>query len=190
MAPRRRVAAETGTPALDGTAVQVRGYLVPVATQGDRVTEFLLVPDVGACSHAQLPPPNQVVWLRVERVPAPGDSVVVLQGLAVGHRVGAPGDVERRLAALGKRHGRPVEREPRLVDDAGDPRLDEDIGIVGQRRHEGYADIERRERVPAPGDSVVVRPSAPPRRVSICERAIGGTINHAIAISAAPAPRA
>jgi hypothetical protein len=69
----RRAAAEAGMPALDGAAVQVRGYLVPVATQGDRVTEFLLVPDVGACSHAQPPPPNQVVRLRVEpSLPAPG----------------------------------------------------------------------------------------------------------------------
>jgi hypothetical protein len=69
----RRAAAEAGMPALDGTAVQLRGYLVPVATQGDRVTEFLLVPDVGACSHAQPPPPNQVVRLRVEpALPAPG----------------------------------------------------------------------------------------------------------------------
>lgn len=69
----RRTAAEAGMPALDGTAVEVRGYLVPVATQGDRVTEFLLVPDVGACSHAQPPPPNQVVRLRVEpALPAPG----------------------------------------------------------------------------------------------------------------------
>jgi hypothetical protein len=69
----RRAAAEVGMSALDGTAVEVRGYLVPVATQGDRVTEFLLVPDVGACSHAQPPPPNQVVRLRVEpALPAPG----------------------------------------------------------------------------------------------------------------------
>jgi hypothetical protein len=69
----RRTAAEAGIPVLDGTAVEVRGYLVPVAMQGDRVTEFLLVPDVGACSHAQPPPPNQVVRLRVEpALPAPG----------------------------------------------------------------------------------------------------------------------
>jgi uncharacterized protein len=73
IAAARRAAAEAGMPALDGTAVQMRGYLLPVATHGDRVTEFLLVPDIGACSHVQPPPPNQVVRLRVEpALPVPG----------------------------------------------------------------------------------------------------------------------
>jgi hypothetical protein len=61
---QRRAAAEAGVAALDGQAVELRGYLLPVRWQGDKATEFLLVPQRGACSHAAPPSPNQVV--RVE----------------------------------------------------------------------------------------------------------------------------
>jgi len=60
----RRTAAEAGVAALDGQDIRLAGYLLPVAMLGDRVSEFLLVPTPGACSHASQPPPNQLVRVR------------------------------------------------------------------------------------------------------------------------------
>jgi uncharacterized protein len=52
-------------PALDGAAVKIPGYVVPIHVAGDGlVSEFLLVPYVGACIHVPPPPPNQIVYVR------------------------------------------------------------------------------------------------------------------------------
>lgn len=61
---QRRAADDTGVAALDGQGVRLGGYLLPAELQGDRVTEFLLVPWVGACSHTPPPPANQSVRVR------------------------------------------------------------------------------------------------------------------------------
>ena len=54
----------TGEPgkelaALDGKLVKVPGFAVPLEDWASSVTEFLLVPYVGACIHTPPPPPNQ-----------------------------------------------------------------------------------------------------------------------------------
>ena len=49
---------------LDGKPVRIPGYLLPLEFDGDRVTEFLLVPYVGACIHTPPPPPNQIVYVK------------------------------------------------------------------------------------------------------------------------------
>ena len=61
---QRRREAETGVAALDGAAIELSGYLLPVGIDGDRTDEFLLVAGPGSCSHAQAPPANQVVHVR------------------------------------------------------------------------------------------------------------------------------
>lgn len=55
--------AEASAPnaALLGKSVRLPGYLLPLEMTGDRATEFLLVPTVGACIHVPPPPANQVV---------------------------------------------------------------------------------------------------------------------------------
>lgn len=50
---------------LDGQDVQIPGYVLPLEYDGTMVTEFLLVPYVGACIHVPPPPPNQIVYVRV-----------------------------------------------------------------------------------------------------------------------------
>jgi len=50
--------------ALDGKPVRIPGYLLPLEFDGDKVTEFLLVPYVGACIHTPPPPPNQIVHVK------------------------------------------------------------------------------------------------------------------------------
>lgn len=48
-----------------GTPVRVPGYIVPLAHDAAGVTEFLLVPFVGACVHVPPPPANQMVHVRL-----------------------------------------------------------------------------------------------------------------------------
>ena len=50
--------------ALDGKPVRIPGYLLPLEFDGDQVSEFLLVPYVGACIHTPPPPPNQIVHVK------------------------------------------------------------------------------------------------------------------------------
>jgi hypothetical protein len=47
--------------ALDGTAVKLSGFVVPLDNTQDGIREFLLVPYFGACIHTPPPPANQIV---------------------------------------------------------------------------------------------------------------------------------
>ena len=51
---------------LDGRGVRLSGYVVPLKHEGMRVSEFLLVPYVGACIHVPPPPRNQIVHVTVK----------------------------------------------------------------------------------------------------------------------------
>ena len=50
---------------LNGQRVRLPGYLLPLELSADKVTEFLLVPYIGACIHVPPPPPNQIVHVKV-----------------------------------------------------------------------------------------------------------------------------
>ncbi len=50
---------------LNGKEVQIPGYLLPLESSAGKVTEFLLVPFIGACIHVPPPPPNQIVHVKV-----------------------------------------------------------------------------------------------------------------------------
>ena len=54
-------------PALDGKVVKLPGYVLPIEFSGKKVTEFLLVPWVGACIHTPPPPPNQIVRVKSDK---------------------------------------------------------------------------------------------------------------------------
>ncbi len=51
---------------LNGERVRLGGYVVPLDFNATRVTEFLLVPFVGACIHVPPPPANQIVYVKAE----------------------------------------------------------------------------------------------------------------------------
>lgn len=51
--------------ALNGQDVRIPGYLLPLEISAGKVTEFLLVPYIGACIHVPPPPPNQIVYVKV-----------------------------------------------------------------------------------------------------------------------------
>jgi hypothetical protein len=58
-----------GTPdleSLDGKTVKVPGFMVPLEDNSRKVTEFLLVPSPQACIHVPPPPPNQMVYVKME----------------------------------------------------------------------------------------------------------------------------
>jgi hypothetical protein len=44
--------------------VRIPGFIVPLALDGTKVSEFLLVPWFGACIHVPPPPPNQIVYVK------------------------------------------------------------------------------------------------------------------------------
>jgi hypothetical protein len=49
---------------LDGQLIRMPGYLLPLEVSSAKVTEFLLVPYVGACIHVPPPPPNQIIYVK------------------------------------------------------------------------------------------------------------------------------
>jgi uncharacterized protein len=52
---------------VDGKRVRIPGFMVPLEDGADGVDEFLLVPYFGACIHTPPPPPNQIVYVRMEK---------------------------------------------------------------------------------------------------------------------------
>ena len=52
---------------LAGKRVNIPGFMVPLEDDLEDVTEFLLVPYAGACIHVPPPPPNQIVYVKMEK---------------------------------------------------------------------------------------------------------------------------
>ena len=67
VAERKRAAARSGNPAIDGKVVRIPGYVLPLEFSGNKVSEFLLVPWVGACIHTPPPEPNQIVHVKPDK---------------------------------------------------------------------------------------------------------------------------
>lgn len=67
MSENKRMLTTTVNPALDGQMVRVPGYMLPLEFSGKSVSEFLLVPWVGACIHTPPPPPNQIVHVKTAK---------------------------------------------------------------------------------------------------------------------------
>ena len=60
----RRQRAHAVVEDLNGQQVRMPGYALPLEFSGTQITEFLLVPWVGACIHTPPPPPNQIVYVK------------------------------------------------------------------------------------------------------------------------------
>ena len=54
-------------PTLDGRKLRIAGFVIPLEQQGDKVTEFLIVPYFGACIHTPPPPANQIIHVVLQR---------------------------------------------------------------------------------------------------------------------------
>ena len=88
---------------LDGAAVTLRGYVVPLESTQGALKEFLLVPYFGACLHTPPPPANQIVHV-VAAQPAAGvramDTVWVSGTLATNRHESSMGMSGYRLQAV------------------------------------------------------------------------------------------
>ncbi len=60
--------------ALNGSRVRMPGFILPMETGAEGVTEFILTPYAGACVHVPPPPPNQLVYVTTRR-PWPGNTM-------------------------------------------------------------------------------------------------------------------
>ena len=60
--------------ALDGRRIQIAGYLLPIEYSRDKVVEFLLVAEDGACVHTPVPPLNQLIYVT-------SDEALEIEGL-------------------------------------------------------------------------------------------------------------
>ena len=69
---------------LDGQTIRMPGYILPLEFSGKDVTEFLLVPYVGACIHTPPPPPNQIVHVKADK---PVSNVTVFSAVWVTGRL-------------------------------------------------------------------------------------------------------
>ncbi|MFC1237131.1 DUF3299 domain-containing protein [Vibrio sp. F74] len=49
---------------LNGSIVKIPGFVIPLEGDENMVTEFMLVPFLGACIHVPPPPPNQLIYVR------------------------------------------------------------------------------------------------------------------------------
>ena len=63
---KRRARGQTANADLNDKNIRMPGYLLPLEFENRKVTEFLLVPWVGACIHTPPPPPNQIVHVKLE----------------------------------------------------------------------------------------------------------------------------
>ena len=59
---------------LDGAYIKMPGFIIPFAIGADGVTEFMLVPYVGACIHTPPPPANQLVMVSASK-PWPNENL-------------------------------------------------------------------------------------------------------------------
>lgn len=63
VAEKRRNAAVAVNPEVDGTSVQIGGFLIPAPPNDEGQPMAYLVPERGMCSHVPPPPPNQLLQL-------------------------------------------------------------------------------------------------------------------------------
>lgn len=59
---------------LDGSYIRLPGFIIPLEVGRKGVTNFVLVPYVGACIHVPPPPPNQLVFVNTKE-PWPDDEL-------------------------------------------------------------------------------------------------------------------
>ena len=72
---KRRAQGLTTNADLNGNNIRRPGYLLPLEFEDKKVTEFLLVPWIGACIHTPPPPPNQIVHVILDKGFDIGDEV-------------------------------------------------------------------------------------------------------------------
>ena len=104
--------AAPANPALQGRAVRITGYVVPLDARAKGLTEFLLVPYFGACIHSPPPAANQVIHVQSDRPLAlrAMDTVWVAGTMDVVRRTSSVAVSGYRLRAVSAHPYEPAER--------------------------------------------------------------------------------
>jgi hypothetical protein len=80
---------------LSGQEIRIPGFIVPLELDGEgQVIEFFLVPYFGACIHVPPPPPNQMVYVIM-------DKGISLDSMYAAYWISGTMKVERRSTSLG-----------------------------------------------------------------------------------------
>jgi hypothetical protein len=101
-------------PALEGAAVRVPGYIVPLEGTERGLREFLLVPYFGACIHSPAPPSNQIIHVTLRepsRALRSMDAVWVSGHLSAARSTSARGTSGWALQAVSVEPYVPAERK-------------------------------------------------------------------------------
>ena len=86
----------------EGKSVKLPGYLLPLDTDGQTTSEFLLVPYFGACIHVPPPPANQTIYVKSTKpVKTEGlyDPIWVSGTINVEHKVSEYADAGYSMTA-------------------------------------------------------------------------------------------
>jgi uncharacterized protein len=54
---------------LEGQSIEIAGFMVPIEVKGEKVSQFLLVPEAGQCIHVPPPPMNQTLLVDATDTP-------------------------------------------------------------------------------------------------------------------------
>ena len=64
---KRRAASLLTNGLLDNKSIEMTGFMLALEFDNGLVTEFLLVPIMGACSHKPVPPSNQIILVKAKQ---------------------------------------------------------------------------------------------------------------------------
>ena len=64
---KRMKAALVTNDLLANKEIEMSGYMLALEFDNGLVTEFLLVPTIGACSHKPIPPANQLIFVKADK---------------------------------------------------------------------------------------------------------------------------
>lgn len=64
---RRKKAALVTNDLLANREIEMSGYMLALEFDDGKVSEFLLVPTIGACSHKPIPPANQLIYVKAKQ---------------------------------------------------------------------------------------------------------------------------
>ena len=70
---KRQQAAMAINPLFVDKVIEMDGFMLPLEFNNGKVTEFLLVPTVGACSHEPVPPANQILLVKTTKAVTAGE---------------------------------------------------------------------------------------------------------------------
>jgi hypothetical protein len=69
---KRQKAALVTNDLLADREIEMSGYMLALEFDNGEVSEFLLVPTIGACSHKPIPPANQLIYVKAKKSIAAG----------------------------------------------------------------------------------------------------------------------